>query len=231
MNKVIVTAISFFVFASACIAQTVKVKKETTKINNQSAEGYTVTLDAPASEVLPALQKYFKELGKLKQHDGTLWLTDAAINGAQAKTPIYGTAPSAGASSTRVWLGICPDEWPENQTERLLERIDKLTYDFGVKFYKDKIQVQIDESTEALQAVQKQQRRLENEQKSLQQKLQYNEQEKARLEKNLVTNSQEHELLLHQLEKNKHDQDSVATAAGQVSKVVEMHKDRKNQVK
>ncbi|MBT1706483.1 hypothetical protein KK060_24630 [Fulvivirgaceae bacterium PWU20] len=51
--------------------------------------------------------------------------------------------------------------------EDVIKDVEKLVHDFGVSFYRDKVQQQIDESNRALQAVEKQQLRLVGQNKDL----------------------------------------------------------------
>ena len=85
-------------------------------------------------------------------------------------------------------------------------------------------------SLRASQAVEKQQQKLVNENKSLNTKLEDNKREKIQLEKSMQENVVENGTLLKKIEKNKHDQDSVATAGEQIKKVVEMHKENQRKV-
>ena len=114
--------------------------------------------------------------------------------------------------------------------DKLNKELEKLMKDFGIKFYRDQIQVQIDESLRATQAVEKQQQRLLNENKSLSAKLEDNKREKVQLEKSIENNKVETVTLIKKLEQNKKTQDSVAVADEQIKKVVEMHKERQRKV-
>ena len=100
----------------------------------------------------------------------------------------------------------------------------------GVTFHRDKIQKQIDESIRAAQAVEKQQQRLVNQNRSLNSKLESNKREKVQLEKSLQDNATELITLTNQLAKNKKDQDSVTLATDQIKKMVELHKERQRKV-
>jgi hypothetical protein len=76
----------------------------------------------------------------------------------------------------------------------------------------------------------KQQLRLQSDDKNLKAKLEFNQKEKIRLEKALVDNALEYENLLKSIDKNKKDQDSVLTATDQIKKMVELHKERQKKV-
>jgi hypothetical protein len=108
--------------------------------------------------------------------------------------------------------------------------LEKLLYNFGVKFYKDKIQGDVDESIRAQTAAEKQQQRLALENKNLASRLEMNAKEKIRLEKALANNRQDSVKLVTALAKNKVSQDSVSVATEQIKKMVEAHKERQRKV-
>ena len=209
-------------------AQTVKVKKEKSTVKGESMEGYSVELQGTGAEVSSSFGKYLKTIGKTKQGD-FFTVSEPNINGLTSTQPLYGTANENGKSAT-AWLGMNASSMPKADAEKLDKELEKLMKEFGVKFYRDKIQVQIDESTRATQAVEKQKQRLLNENKSLSGKLEDNKREKIQLEKSIVDNKAEYQNLLIRIEQNKKAQDSVAIAAEQIKKVVEMHKEKQRKV-
>ena len=211
-------------------AQSVKVNKETSRIKNDNLEGYAVELEGSATDVTDAFTKYIKTFAKLKFGANPITTSEAVINGTSYKNPIYGAVKEKGNGSV-AWMGLKESEWPDSEeAKKVSKELERLTYDFGVKYYKDKIQVQIDESTRALQAVEKQQQRLVNENKNLSLKLENNAKEKIQLEKSLEVNKLENLSLLTKIDLNKKSQDSVAIANEQIKKVVEMHKERQKKV-
>lgn len=157
-------------------------------------------------------------------------LSEAEISFTKYSSPLYATTRSNGEKIT-VWLGLNPAEWatPE-QAEQAMKDLEKVVYDFGVKFYRDKIQGDIDESVRAQQTAEKQTLRLQNENKNLNSRLEFNQKEKLRLEKALTENKLEYETLVTSIAKNKKDQDSVALATDQIKKMVEAHKERQRKV-
>jgi hypothetical protein len=78
--------------------------------------------------------------------------------------------------------------------------------------------------------VEKQQMRLVNQNKDLENKIEGNKREKIQLEKSLKNNKVELMTLTKKLEENKKAQDSVAIATEQIKKVVEMHKERQRKI-
>jgi hypothetical protein len=208
-------------------AQTVKVTTENIQIKGEAAEGYEVILDGTAKEVEDQLLKFLKPVGKNKRIESAYAYSLPMINGKNYTSPLYAMVRDKGKGA--AWLGIRPSEWPKN-IDSLRAEIEKLAYDFGVGYYKDKIQVQIDESTRALQTVERQQQKLQNQNKDLNSKLENNKTEKIQLEKALVDNKLEFDALNIKITQNKKDQDSVAVAGEQIKKVIEMQKEKQRKV-
>lgn len=215
--------------SSVLFGQTVKVKKGNANVKGDQVAGYSVDLKGPASEVTTAFVKYLKANGKVRQSAELITVSEPTIQGVKYTSGIYGVTTARGEESV-AWIGIVEKEWSKEDAARINKELEKLMHDFGVAFYRSKIQVQVDESTRASTAVAKQQQKLLNEGKSLSTKLEDNKREKVQLEKSLENNKLQNEDLLKRIEKNKHDQDSVAQAAGQIKKVVEMHKDKQRKV-
>lgn len=220
---VIVLALSSHVL----FAQTVKVTKENVRLKGESAEGFEVELDGTSSEVEAQLNKYLKTIGKSKRADDAYAYALPVINGKNYSSPVYAMVRDKGKGA--AWVGIRPAEWASN-TEEVSKDLEKLVYDFGVNFYKEKIQLQIDESTRALQAVERQQQRLSNQEKDFNTRLADNKNEKIQLERSLENNKLQFESLTRKLEQNKKDQDSIAVATDQIKKVIEMQKEKQRKV-
>jgi hypothetical protein len=229
MNKKFFILFLPFFIAAFSHAQSVKVKKEKSTVKGEAMEGYSVELQGSLSEVNASFFKFLKTVGKTRQGE-YFTVNEPNVNGLAYSLPLYGITNENGKTAT-AWLGINPSAWQKNDLEKLNKELEKVMYDFGVKFYRDRIQVQIDESMQATQAVEKQQQRLLNENKSLSSKLEANKREKIQLEKSLENNKLEHENLLKRIEQNKKAQDSVAIAAQQIKKVVEAHKEKQRNVK
>ena len=227
-NKKFILLILPFFIAAFTQAQTVKVKKENARVKGENKEGFEVTLDGSANDVNNSFVKFLKTMGKVKQAADLLTLNEPTINGKAYTLPVFAVTKDNGKNAS-AWIGINEAEWTTD-AEKINKELEKIIYDFGVKFYRDKIQVQIDESTRATQAVEKQQQRLVNENKNLNARLEDNKREKIQLEKSLENNKVEHETLLKKIEYNKKAQDSVAIAGEQIKKVTEMHRERQKNV-
>jgi len=207
-------------------AQSIQVKKETSRIEGANASGYQVTLTGEEEDVKTSLGKYLKTIGKTKPSGDYITVAEPMINGKKYTDMLYATSRQTG-NSPAVWMGVRAAGGEESALDSDLR---KLVYDFGVAFYREKIQVQIDESLRALQAVEKQQLRLTNQNKDLSNKVENNKREKIQLEKALVDNKLELEELTNRLAANAKAQDSIATATDQIRKVVEMHKEKQRKI-
>ena len=208
--------------------QTVTVKEEASRIKGDNAEGYEVVLDAPENEVQTSLTKFSRTLGKIRQSNDFTTVNEPTLEGTKYLHPLYAKARQIG-NGTAVWIGIHEKQW-DSEFEKVKPQLKKLAYDFGINFYREKIQLQIDESVRALQTVEKQQARLINQNKDFVNKIENNKQEKISLEKSLADNKLELETLTKKLAQNKKAQDSVAIATEQIRKAVEIHKTRQQKV-
>jgi hypothetical protein len=221
--------VSVILLSTGLQAQNVKVKKDNANVKSEQVSGFAVELVSPATEVTAAFVKFLKGTGKVRQTTEVITIHEPTINGIKYTPAIYAVTKARGEEST-AWIGIVEKEWAKGDVDRINKELEKMIYDFGVQFYRGKIQVQVDESTRASAAVTKQQQRLLNEGKALSVKLEDNKREKIQLDKALENNKLENEELLKKIEKNKHDQDSVALAGEQIKKVVEMHKEKQRKV-
>jgi hypothetical protein len=207
----------------------VNVKKEKTRIQNDYADGFEVELQATPEEVEASLSKLMKSLGKSKSVENFLVVNEPVIQGRLYTAPVYGVNKQVG-NIISAWVGIKADDWKKDDVEAVNRDLEKALHDFGVTFYREKIQKQIDESIRAGQAVERQRQRLQNQNRDLNGKIEDNKREKIQLERSLENNRIELETLMKRLEKNKKDQDSVAMAGEQINKVIEMHKERQKKV-
>ena len=221
-------ALALLLVAAHAPAQSVKVKKDKATVKGESMEGFSIDLDGSLVEVNSALSRFLKTMGKVKQAE-FFTLTEANINGEAYTQPLYALGRQDG-QLTSAWLGFNSSDFAKEDADRLMKEIESALRDFGVKFYRDKIQQQIDESETAQQTVEKQQQRLLNENKTLNNKLENNRKQKINLEKAIEVNKNEHIALLKRIEDNKKAQDSVAVAAEQIKKVVDAHREKQRKV-
>lgn len=229
-SKKFVLVIFPVLLISFAAAQSIKVKKGSAEVKGVKMEGYEVTLEGTSSEIEASLQGFLKTVGKIRIKDNVITIPEPSIKGTSYPTPVFALTRKEDEKNSTAWIGISAADWSDDDLKQVTKEIEKMTYEFGVKFNQDKIQVQIDESLRASTAVEKQQQKLVNQNKELNVKLEDNQREKVRLEQSLEVNKQEYESLLKKIEKNKHDQDSVMLAGEQIRKVTDMHRDRQKKV-
>ncbi|MBN8652298.1 MAG: hypothetical protein J0L67_12760 [Cytophagales bacterium] len=211
-------------------AQTVTVNKQNEKVKSETIEVFATTLEGRKEDIQQSFNRYLKEIGKVKLFSTPTTITEPVISGTPfSKGIVYGGS-QAGDKSSTVWLGINPAEWDEKDVTYATRELQKMVYQFGIKFYRDQVQKQIDETQQALDAVEKQQQRSLNQSKDLTIKLSNNEQEKIQLEKSLENNKLENVALKIRIENNKKAQDSLVNVNTQIKKVLEVQKEKQRKI-
>jgi len=230
MNKFL-SSVLFTLFIISAHCQTVTVLKEKEKVKGESIDVYALTLDGKKDEISSAWNKFLKDIGKLKQSTDPMTVSEPVISGTTYSANVfYADFKKNNETSSTVWAGINPAEWNEAEIGRVKRELEKLVYQFGVNYYRQKVQVQIDETQEALDAVEKQKQRTLNQTKDLTLKLSNSDQEKIQLEKSLEANKLENAALKIKLENNKKAQDSLANVSVQIKKVMESHKEKQRKI-
>jgi hypothetical protein len=211
-------------------AQTIKVVKKDNRIKGNMALGYGFEIEGKSDDVEGALSKFLKEYGKPRSTSEYISVSAPTINGTVYDgNTLYATATGDNKKS-QVWIGLDTTEWKARDFNAVLDKIEKMTYQFGVRFYRDGAQRDIDESQRAFEATEKQKVRITNQTKDLNIRLANNDQERIQLEKSLEANKLEKAVLLQKLENNRKSQDSVANAGSQIKKVMESQKERQKKI-
>lgn len=207
-------------------AQKVTVNKNSDRINGKNCDGYSTELTGSLEEVNTSLVKYLKTIGKVKATGNQFQVSEAQVNLTRYPAPFFSSTKAKG-ENVAVWMGV---EKAADSVKDIQNELEKLVYNFGVKFYKDKIQADVDESLRAQIAAEKKQQRLALESKNLASRLDMNQKEKLRLEKALVNNRLDSAKFVTAITKNKISQDSLVIATDQIKKMVEAHKERQRKV-
>lgn len=212
--------IALVLLTGTSLAQTVKVKTQQQRVKGENVDGFAVDLEGKRADVAASLAKYLKEIGKAKfLSSDPLVITDPAFNGTvYPKGSIYAFTNESGNVVT-AWLGIKPTEWETKEANFINKQLERMANEFGVRFYREKMQALIDETEQAGLAVEKQALRFMNQGKDLATKLTNNGLERIKLEKALETNKFESEVLKVKIDNNKKAQDSIANVAVQINKV------------
>lgn len=229
MNKFLV-AIGLSLVVAATHAQTVTVNKQNEKVKNETIEVFATTLEGRKEDIQQAFTRYQKEIGKVKFLSSPAVITEPIISGTPFSKGIVYAGSQTSDNSTTVWMGINPAEWNTKDVPYATRELEKMVYQFGIKFYRDRVQKQIDETQQALDAVERQQQRMLNQGKDLTIKLSNNEQEKIQLEKSLENNKLENIALKIRIENNKKAQDSLVVVNSQIKKVIESQKEKQRKI-
>ncbi len=220
----------FFLIANLACAQTVTITKQNETAKGETIEVFTTTLEGRKETIKTAWIKFLKETGKLKLFGEPMTVTEPTISGTQFSKGILYAGNNESDKSSTVWFGINPAEWEDKDITYANRELQKMLNQFGVKFYRDQVQTQIDETQQALDAVAKQQQRVLNQNKDISIKLGNNEQEKIQLDKSLETNKLENAALKIKLENNKKAQDSLINSTIKIKKVMELHKEKQRKI-
>ncbi len=134
-------------------------------------------MEGKLTEVNSSWTKFLKGVGKVK-----LFSSDPVV---VTEPNFNGTVYPKGESSmqrflmqeifSRVWLGVLPKEWDERDGDMASKETEKLVYQFAVRYNREKVQKQIDETQQAVDAVEKQKQRLVNQNKEMALQLTNNE--------------------------------------------------------
>jgi predicted RNase H-like nuclease (RuvC/YqgF family) len=220
----------FLFISSLAQGQTITVNKQNEKVKGETIEVFALSLEGKKEDIKSAWIKYLKEMGKLKLLGSPMTVSEPVISGTPFSKGVVYAGTNEGDKTSTVWMGINSKEWDEKDVTYANRELQKMMNQFGIKFYRDQVQVQINETQQALDAVAKQQQRLLNQNKDLTIKLGNNEQEKIQLEKSLESNKLENAALKIRLENNKKAQDSLVNSTDQIKKIMELHKEKQRKI-
>lgn len=214
------SVIAFLLAGLVSFSQSSNVKSQQQRVKGDNVDGFAIDVEGKKVDVTASLTKYLKEIGKLKfLTSDPLVITDPLFNGlVYTKKSIYALTAESG-NVTTAWLGIKPTEWESKDVNFINKQLERMAREFGIRFQRERMQAQIDETQQAAEAVEKQSLRFLGQGKDLQTKLVNNELEKIKLDKALEANKLENAVLKIKIENNKKAQDSIANAAGQIKKV------------
>ncbi len=220
--------VSFSFLSFHALSQSVIVTKQRERVKGENAFGYATTLDAPKDELNASLQRYLKTFGKPKSLDEMWVVGETSLNGEVIAKPLYSSVKVAGTKSS-VWMGVSLKEWGPDSL-KIITSLEGFVKAFGVNFYRDKIQGQIDEAQRAVEAVIKQQQRTATENKNLLQRTENNKNERMQLRKALENNQQDSINLKLRFEQNLLGKDSLQFVLEKVKSALEFQRERQRKV-
>jgi hypothetical protein len=226
MNKFILLVASLFVFAPA-EAQTVVVKMQSDNVKGENMEGYATEVQGKKTDVNTTLTKILKDHGKIKflSSDPTV-VTNPMLDGALYEKGILFATLKESSSVVTIWIGRKVSDWQGTDAETINKQVEKLVYQTGIQFYRDQVQMQIDQTQQAADAVAKQISRTISQSQDLVKKLENNGQEKIRLENSIELNKLENAVLKVKIENNKKAQDSLVSATAKIQQMKQVHEER-----
>ena len=231
MKRLITISIAFLLSQFA-FAQTtpLKVIKKGHIINEVPSLGRAIDIKGKATEVNAALGKYLKEFGKTRTTPDYFWVVSPLLDGFAYDGNVLYASTEGDDLKAQVWIGVDTAGWRGSDITKVMNSIEKLAYQFGVRFYRDQIQLEIDQSQMAIDATEKQKAKLITQSKDISLRIANNDQERIHLEKSLANNKLEKAALLQKVANNKKSQDSVANAGLMIKKVMDAQKERQKKV-
>lgn len=208
-------------------AQTVVVKKQPDKIKDENYEGFAADIEGKRADATSTLNKILKEHGKIKfLSSDPIIVTNPILNGALYPKGILYAMVKENNPTVTLWIGIKVSEWEGTDMETIDKQLEKLVYQTGVQFYRDKVQAQIDETNQAADAVYKQIAKAINQATDLKKKLSNNAEEKIKLLQAMEGNKFEDLVLKVKIVNNKKAQDSLASAASTIQQMKLVHEEK-----
>lgn len=218
----------FILVSCSLLAQNVVPTKSEQRIKGEKAIGYSTPIQGTKAEVNASLLKYMRSFGKPKQQEEILVVLETTLNGQAYTKPLYAQTKTDGEFTT-AWIGVNLKEWGADSAA-VTTQLESLVKRFGVSFYHEKIQVQIDEAQQAVEAVEKQEQRTQTENRNIQQRIENNKKEHAQLKRMIQNNRTDSVNLFLRLEQNKRSTDSLRIVSDKVKRALSFQKERQQKV-
>lgn len=189
--------------------------------------GYQVLVENQPENVNKFLSSYFKSYGKVRSRGGIYTVSNLSrADFPYPEVTIFSEVKNkSNKTNAIVWIADSLI-----RQEHYAQKLYELWYSFAVDFYKDLVQQEIDESTQALKYAEKQFYRLEKDSLNLRSNIEKNRQEKLKLEEALKSNEVNHTVLLKNIENNAYTKDSVIIAIEKIKRLIELQESKKNAI-
>jgi hypothetical protein len=230
MKRLVALSFTTLLFTTLTAQQPIKVIKKGRDINTVPSLGRAIDLKGKASEVNESLGRFLRDIGKTRSTADYYWTVSPYLGGIAYNGNVLYSAADGDDTKAQVWVGIDTAGWRGSDFNKVMTAIEKMIYQFGVQFYREQVQKEIDQSQQAFEATEKQKLKLVNQGKDINQRVADNDQERVHLEKSLTTNKLEKVVLLQKLANNKKSQDSITNAGLQIKKVMELQKEKQKKI-
>ena len=193
--------------------QKVSTAEKSERLQGRQIKGYSTTL--VGTDVREAWLRYLREHGRLRDRESYLEIRDLSFISAKQDTVF--SKLNQGQATTAIWVG---------STGKQLG-LQEFLHSFGVKYYQDEIQEDIDESARVERMTVRQQQRLLNENKNLNLRLENNAKDSVRLVEAVKRNQLEQVELVQKLKNNAQAQDSVKVELERIRGVIKEQEEKK----
>ncbi len=192
--------------------------------------GLSTTLEADKKLTSNLWRKQIKEYGKVSKSGGVMIIDVAKIPSISAKpVKVYTTVQSSGKGAM-VWMAIDLGDAFVVSGNSKFSAAERLLKEFGVKVYKEEIQLEIKEAEKAVNEAVKRKEKRVKEGEELQSDLVRNADEKKKLEQEIKDNASQKVQLEKDVEQNKKDQVAADEHIAKMKKALELTKDKLNKV-
>ena len=212
-------------------AQHVVVAPSIVRITNIKCGGYKTALEGTTEQVTEALKKELRNLGKMRERNTYFHITEVKLGGEYFENVNFYAELKPGETKQIVWFGVDSTGMSGDTRDFINGELEKLTYHFGVNFYKGLVQAEIDESSTAEQFTVRKIKRLERELESLKTQLEDNEKELIRLEQEIEANKLQHLVLEQKITDNVADHEESMKSLEKIQKVIEAQRKKQEAIR
>ena len=195
-------------------------------INKVPRTGLATILDLDKKFVDKLWSKHLKKYGsKVSSSKGVYTIESVNISGISNRPIRVISGVKSTGKGMRVWwvLDLGDSYVTKSENKSAYNAAEKILHDFGVKAYREYINIQIEDAEKLLGKMVKKYEKEVKEGIDLQKSVERNKDEKIRLENAIVKNEDDLEQLLKDIEQNKKDQlksnDDVEKMKGSVERV------------
>ena len=212
------------------VAQNIQVEQSIVRIVETKCMGARAEIRGDIKDIGAALRKDLREMGKVRDRNTYLHITEASIGGEFFETLNFYAQLKEGDNSHMIWFGVDDTDIDGDTRDFLMAELEKKTYHFVLGFYKDQAQASVEEAEGAEEFTERTIKRLEREAGSLKNQMEANEKELIRLEQALEANKLEHLLLEQKIEDNRIAREEASNSLEKLKEVTEERRKKKEAI-